>query len=313
MSTDAALVALIHEHHMLATPELVRRAGLTRHQWGFLRRTDRWVPVVPAVWRHAATPLTWEMKVRAGSIWLGRNGRLFGATGMAWLGVEGCATEAVDFLVPRSKRSLPPWMNLHTTNYWTKGDVLVHRGVPTSTATRALIDMARTASPRTMESAIDAAIRQRLTSVPTLSRRMNSLGGSGRAGIRLMRSLLLDSGGESILERRFLQLLARQCLPRPLCQVVHHPSSTRVIRVDFQFQGSALVVEVSGRRGHSSDSDRRRDARRRNELTRMGLTVVEFTTADVLEDEAYVIDTLRTHLSPTRVAPAPSRLRRTAT
>jgi very-short-patch-repair endonuclease len=69
--------------------------------------------------------------------------------------------------------------------------------------------------------------------------------------------------------------------------------------VDFLFDAELLVVEVSGRVGHASDQDRRKDARRRNELLQRGLVVLEFTTADVIDDPDYVADTIRRSLANT--------------
>ena len=66
-----------------------------------------------------------------------------------------------------------------------------------------------------------------------------------------------------------------------------------VARVDFLFEEQNLVVEVSGGRGHSTASDRAKDARRRNTLQQMGRTVLEFTYEDVMEREAYVVETLK--------------------
>ena len=100
------------------------------------------------------------------------------------------------------------------------------------------------------------------------------------------------------LERRFLRLIREAGLPRPRCQVVFRDGTRTVARVDFLFAETRVVVEVSGRVGHASDADRRDDARRRNELTlRHGCPVVEFTTADVIEDPGYVIATVRQALA----------------
>ncbi|MDP2291191.1 MAG: hypothetical protein Q8M22_08360 [Actinomycetota bacterium] len=81
----------------------------------------------------------------------------------------------------------------------------------------------------------------------------------------LLSELLLDAGGDSYLERRFLRLVRFAGFPRPHCQVVMKSHGQRVARVDFTFPGSMIVVEVSGRLGHVSDRDRQRDARRRNQ------------------------------------------------
>ncbi len=115
----------------------------------------------------------------------------------------------------------------------------------------------------------------------------------GRPGIRLLREILLDSGGESFLERRFLELVRNAHLPKPTCQVVH-VASGRVMRVDFEFQSTNVVVEVTGRLGHTSDRDRQKDARRRNALQHLGKEVIEFTTVDVLSAPDYVLSTLAT-------------------
>lgn len=135
-------------------------------------------------------------------------------------------------------------------------------------------------------------MHRRMTSLPTLRTRIDQLCGQGVPGSAFLKALLLDSGGETYLERRFLALVRQAGLPRPLCQVVHRVDGKRIARVDFQFRGTKVIVEVSGRLGHVSDRDRQRDARRRNDLQQSGYVVLEFTTTDVLDEQAYVIATL---------------------
>jgi very-short-patch-repair endonuclease len=260
-----------------------------------LTGTDVWIPIVPGIWRHEATPPSWEMRVMAGATWLGPNAALHGVSAGRWLGMEGCDTDRVGFLTPRTRRHLPSWLELHTTLQWTKGDTIIRNGVRTSNATRAIIDMAKDASPLQLEAAIDSAIRKRLTAVPRLTRRMSELSGSGRRGIRTLRALMLDSGGESDLERKFLRLMRMHGIERPDTQIVYR-SNGRTMRVDFEWPALGLVAEVSGRLGHSSRSDQQREIHRRNELQRLGKRYIEFSTADVIGDPAYVIDTVATYV-----------------
>jgi very-short-patch-repair endonuclease len=230
--------------------------------------------------------------VRAGSMSLGRNAALYGRTSARWWGLDGFDDDDVELVVPRTRRSLDPTVTLHTTTRWDPGDLLVHRGVRTTSATRTVIDLATSReSTRSIERAIDSAVRLRLMSIPRLTKRMSELA-AGRPGIQLLRELLLDSGGESILERRFLRLVRDARFPRPECQVIYSPGG-RVMRVDFEFQEVNVVVEVSGRLGHASDRDRQKDARRRNALQQMGKTVLEFTTVDVVSAPDYVSTTLQ--------------------
>jgi very-short-patch-repair endonuclease len=145
--------------------------------------------------------------------------------------------------------------------------------------------------------AIDSAIQRRRTALPRLLDRMHTMQGKGHHGCVLLRELLLDSGGESLLERRFLALMRRSRLPRPRCQATMPSAPGRRMRVDFLF--GRVVVEVSGRLGHVTETDRRRDLERRNALQGQGFTVVEFTTVHVIDAPDYVVSTLRTAFSVT--------------
>ncbi len=233
------------------------------------------------------------MSVRAGAAWLGKRGALFGATALRWLDVDVPEKNRAEFLVPRSLRSIPNWATIHTTTQWDSAEVIHHNGVRTTTATRAILDYATSGPTATdLENAIDSAIKLRRTTQVKLIHRLATLRGTGRSGVRLLSELLLDAGGESHLERRFLRLLRTAGYPRPECQIVFRNNGQRVARVDFVFPATRTIVEVSGRLGHTSDRDRQRDARRRNRLQQMGNTVLEFTTADVIEARQYVLHSL---------------------
>ncbi len=295
MKHESELIEVAHRQEMMITTADARRF-VSDQTWRRAVDQGLWCPVAPGWFRHSATPLTFEMQVRGGSAWLGARGALFGSSALKWLGIEIADPGRVAFLVPRSLRSIPNWMSVHTSQYWRSDDITRHRGIRTSVAARAILDYAtQGATARELEQVIDEAVRLRRTASKRLSRRLEELSGSGRPGCVLLRELLLDSGGESYLERRFLRLMREHGMPRPECQVVFKTGGVTVARVDFFFRAANVVVEVSGRRGHSSDSDRRRDARRRNRVQETS-SVVEFTTADVIDDPAYVLATVRRHL-----------------
>lgn len=267
--------------------------------WRRAQDAGLWIQVAPGRYRHVATPLTFEMQVRAGAAWLGHRGALFADTSLEWQGVDVPPPPSAEFLVPRGRRAIRSLV-LHTTTRWDEHDVFRHKGVRTTSAARAIIDWAtQGATARELERAIDSAIRLRRTALPRVTERLGVLSGSGRRGVVRLRELLLDSGGESYLERRFLQLVRRAGLPRPEPQVVFRANGTTVARVDFHFPGTRVIVEVSGRLGHTSDSDRRKDARRRNHLQQAGHVVLEFTTADVIETPSHVLQVLTRSLPAT--------------
>ncbi|MEQ1873369.1 MAG: DUF559 domain-containing protein [Ilumatobacteraceae bacterium] len=293
---DALLLELAAANDFLVGREQVRAAGLTSRQWVHRVGSGEWRVVLPGIWRHSATPETWELRVRAGARWLSSRGAVAGRAAARWWGLDGFeCDDSVEFVVPRGRRS-KGGPATHTSEDWLRADFLFHRGVQVTTVTRTLLDLAAFgANARELEQAIDSAIRNRWTSIPTLSRRM-AAARRGQRGIAVLRELLLDSGGESVLERRFLRLLREARIRRPQTQVAFRRNTSQAIRVDFLFAAEGIVVEVSGRVGHTSDADRLKDARRRNELMQQGLVVLEFTTAHVIGDPTYVLATIRTSL-----------------
>ena len=295
---DERLFDIGRRRHHVVDLDDVMTAGMTPRQWQRRVRARQWIPVVPGVWRHAATPETFDLRVRAGARALGREAALAGAAAAAWWELDGFerTKETVLFVVPRARR----WhssVQVRTTRDWQPSDLLWHDGVRVTNATRLIVDLAEFGeSARRIEAAIDSAIRLRHTSLPTLQRRIAAAGRRGRRGVPLLRELMLDAGGESALERRFLRLMRSAGLPRPRTQVAYARESQRAMRVDFEF-ANGLVVEVSGRLGHTSDRDRQKDGRRRNAMQAQGTPFVEFTTADVMEDPAYVIETVSSRLA----------------
>ena len=305
-TADLQLIDVANAHHQLVTRVDVTACGLSSQQWCDRLDDEVWIRVSEGVFRHRATPLTWELKVRAAAMSLGRDAALYGPTAAQWWGLDGFSGDRVELVVPRIRRSRHPNITLHTTRGWHTADLLTRDDVRTMSATRTIIDLAVSGHrPDAIEKAIDSAIRLRLTSMARLTRRMTDLA-PGRPGIRVLREILFDSGGESFLERRFLALVRRERLMRPLTQV-NYTANGRAMRVDFEFSDGNVVVEVSGRLGHTTDRERQKDAQRRNALQQLGKTVLEFTTADVMANPDYVIASLaRSGVVATRPSPRPS-------
>ena len=213
-------------------------------------------------------------------------------------GLDRSDQDAVEFSILRGDRAIPNGIRVHTTRFIDTTDRVAVGGFRTSSATRTIIDLAYSrASRRRVAAAMDSAIRLGLTHPIVLAERLQTLRGSGRWGCRLIDRLLPDAGGHSPLERTFLEIVRSIGVERPETQVVQRDAHGRhIARVDFLFPAEALVVEVNGRRGHVSDGERSKDARRRNELQALGFRVVEYTTDHLRHDRRWVANDLRQHL-----------------
>jgi very-short-patch-repair endonuclease len=207
--------------------------------------------------------------------------------------LDRAPADAVEFTVPRRARGRRMPFTVHTTADLPKLDRVTVDGFRCISATRTIIDLAHARVPGIrLEAAIDSAVRLGLTSPVVIAARLGELRGPGRWGAVALDRFLVDSGGHSMLERRFLQLVRRAGLPRPAVQVIHRRDGKTFARVDFLFDPYGVVVEVTGRLGHSAPGERARDAQRRNELQDVGRKVYEYTYDDVMRRGRHVEETL---------------------
>ena len=281
-----------------------QRIGLSRGQILHRRESKEWLMARPGVLRLAGAPVTWESEVIASALLLGDRAVASHTTASRLLGLRGTWAKAPEFTVRPGRRVDARGQTVHKTRMLGAVDLAtvprevcvepglagvgVVREFRVTSAARTIIDLAGRVTADELGNLVDDAASRGLASGDYLRRRLYALGGKGVAGTRMLAEVLLDAGGHSWLERRFLRLVREAGLPRPRTQVVFKRGTARVARVDFLFEGTTVIVEVSGRRGHSSDADRGKDARRRNHLQEQGYTVLEFLTTDVIDDPEYV-------------------------
>lgn len=283
---------------------LVRTDQVLASEQGRLRHVARrgiLVRVAKGVYRVAGAPETWHQHLQAGVWSLGPTTVVSHRAAAQLHGFDGFEGEVVEFTIDRSCRGRRPSAvpcTVHTTTDRRPRDRVSVDGFPTTSPIRTVIDLARDrASTDELERAVDSAIRMRGATLELIFDRLALIRGPGRWGLGRLYSVLTSSGGHTVLERRFIQLVQGAGIPVPTPQVVHRLDGRHVARVDFAFVDHGVVVEVSGGRGHSSPRERAKDARRRNDLQRLGQLVLEFTFEQVIHDPLMVIEVLRTTLA----------------
>jgi very-short-patch-repair endonuclease len=263
-----------------------------------LVREGRLVKAAPQVWQVEGAPPTWCQRLRIGLIALGERACVSHDAAAQLHRFDRTPSDRVEFTVPRPAKRPPAGSAVHSTRYLPPIDVVRVDGLRTTSATRTVIDLARArVSEERLAAAIDSAVRTGSSSPATLQRRLAALRGPGRWGCRRIDELLAGSGGHTMLERLFLELMREARLPRPDPQVVFRDDSgTTIARVDFLYPAWSIVVEVTGRLGHSTPSERAKDAQRRNELQDIGLRVHEYTWEDVTRRPEYVKESMTARL-----------------
>ena len=225
-----------------------------------------------------------------------------GRTAAALYGFDGFTLRPpFDVTVLRGRNVQRAHHHIHTTLELPSVDRATIDGLPAMAPARTLIDLARFVGPKQLTSAVDSALRDRLTSELHLHRRIVALRSRGRYGIPKLLAVIEGSeasrGGHSWLERRFLELCASAGLPRPSTQQVMTRTHDHLVRVDCHFPGTRVIVELLGYRWHRSRSQLTNDAARLNALVLEGLTPLQFTYDQVTCNENQVIAEVRAALA----------------
>jgi very-short-patch-repair endonuclease len=191
---------------------------------------------------------------------------------------------------------------IHSTTSLDLIDRAVVDDIACTSAARTLIDLARTESVERLTVAFDSGLRDGRFNESLVHRRIVALRSSGRFGVpRLMSAmegLEAIRGGHSWLEREYLRMLSEGGLPRPETQVVLARTGGKLVRVDFRFSGTPVVVEVLGYHYHRTKEHLQRDTQRLNALITEGLRPYQFTYSDVVERPADVLEQSRLALAP---------------
>jgi hypothetical protein len=206
-----------------------------------------------------------------------------------------------DLVVPRDRSVNRIGHVIHRSRDISRLDVTEVDGIPTMSATRTIIDLAASETRERLATAIDSALRDRLTSEDFMHKRIVELRSRGRAGLGQLVSILegneITRGGHSWLERRFLVLLSELGLPRPQTQAIVGSRNRRLIRVDCHFPGTNVVVELLGYRFHRTVMQMQNDAERMNRMILDGLYPLQCTYIDVAGESPTMIASLREALT----------------
>lgn len=226
-----------------------------------------------------------------------------GRTSAALHGFDGFSLKApFDVTIMRGRDVKRIGHRVHTTTRLDLIDRCSIDGLRSLSGARTLLDLARYEDVEQLTIAFDSGLRDGKFNESLVHRRIVAMRSSGRFGI----PKLLDAiegveairGGHSWLEREYLRIIAVAGLPLPDTQQVLTRAQDRLVRVDFRFPGTPVVVEVLGYRYHRSTDQLRRDAARMNALLAEGLRPYQFPYEQIVSQPQQVVEETRVALFP---------------
>ena len=279
--------------HGLVTAAQLQAIGVprrTRENWlrrGVLLRAARRVYVFA---HHTRTV---EQTLLAAILFAGPGAMLSHVTATWWYGLLDfpAALRVVQVSTPRQIQG-PAGIQVFSRRHL---DRRLHRGLPVTTVTQTVLDLAAVADSRLLRRALANLDYRGMLDVEAL----NALCGRGISGsahlrwaLREHQPLLARANGR--LEEDFLAWCERFQVPLPRVNVRVHG-----VLVDAYWPAARLVVELDGVANHSSLAQLRRDKRNELTLREHGLVVVRYDWALLHREPARMYRDLTSHLRRT--------------
>lgn len=269
---------------LLARRDLLDTGGTDHH--ARRRVGDRcWQRLQRGVYLTGSAPPSWWQRLRAATLAAGpRSVASHRAAACIW-GLDGFRTAPLEVLVPITCGPLPSDVIVHRTRRYEPRDVTVHNGQPVTTVERTILDLCRDRSWKTVEVALESAIRKGLTTHTKLRRFLEEGPRQGRKGVRKLRAILVEREGQraagSAAEVAFLRLVRRAGLPKPQRQHRIDLGHGAVATVDFAWPDARLAVEVDGFDAHGGRDAFYRDRARENYIRDQGWRLRRVTVDDI--------------------------------
>ena len=212
--------------------------------------------------------------------------------------LDSLRSEIVSVTVPTRKSNRFGPVVVHQVTDLSRSDVMEIRGIPTTNATRTIVDLAGVVGEKRLASVLDEAKRRGITSYDDVASRLESLARRGKPGVTRLRSVLQPRLGgfvvsDSTLETRLHTLVSAAGLPLPTSQYRPPWLKSTNGRVDIAYVAERLIVEGDSQRWHGTPETFQADRHRDNLAQLAGWRILRFTWEDITRRPSYVVDAIR--------------------
>jgi hypothetical protein len=297
---DVALHLIAEKQLGLVTRTQVLAAGGTDKSIKWYLDAHRWQQLQPGVYLTGSSPPTWLQRQLAACLAAGPGATASHRAAAAIWRLDGAEEGPIELTVVGTEHARPRRAVLHRTRRWDEIDRRLRRGVPVTSVNRTLVDYGAHVPKILVERAVEDAFRRHLTTEGVLRRRLGALGGPGRRGAGVLRTVLdrrpEGTPARSGFEVMLLDVTREYGLPMPYRHHVVRVNGIPIAEIDLSYVRQLVALEANGARWHSTVRARKRDEERIAMLRALGWNVEEFTWDEVVNHPALVAQRIATAL-----------------
>ncbi len=215
----------------------------------------------------------------------------------AWWGFAPAYPGEVEVIVASSRSDSRQGLRVHRTRSLPDPDRRVHRGLPITSPTRTLLDLALDGYPALERAVAEAQVAKLITAGQLAAAIAAHRAQPGTAQLRTLAGDDLRGFTRSEAERRLRTLCRNAHLPGPQANIHLHGWE-----VDLLWPAQRLVVETDGFAAHGHRAAFERDRRKQAELVAHGYRVIRLTWRQLCEEPLAVVAILAGALSARSLA-----------
>ena len=280
--TDARIAALAAEQHGVVSRGQLLDAWIPSTTIEDRVRRGQLVPLHRGVYAVGHAHLRPNGYRLAAVLAIGPGAVLSHRDAAALYGIRDGGGTRIDVSTPAERRSTRR-IRVHGRRRLDPQDVTTLDGIPVTTVSRTLVDLAVIVAADALHKALSEAERQRILDVKGIEQALGRLRGRRTQSATRIRAALSDLAAtgttvtRSWLEDRFLSLLEAHDLPRPATNAY-----VAGYEFDAVWRAQRVAVELDGWDGHKTRHAFQHDRTKGNAAQAAGYALLRFTHADVV-------------------------------
>jgi very-short-patch-repair endonuclease len=283
---DRRILAAARAQRQLLTTAQLRATGFSAGAIQYRCESGRLFRVHPGVYSLSPPPFATEQLLLGAALACG-SGSVVSDDAAGWLlGLLASVPELIDVTNEKGKGRDRAGIRVHRRTL-ERCDITWCRRIPTTTATRTVVDLAATRGPAEIERILLLASSRRLINDRRLTQLLDAR--QGRPGAPALRAVLGSAVPRvrSPVEVTYLRICRDAGIEEPL---INRPVAVagRTFEVDFQWPRLRMIVEVDGYAFHGGRSRANADRDRDQLLAVGGWDVHRFTRDQIVRDPAEV-------------------------
>jgi very-short-patch-repair endonuclease len=292
MNPEHDVQGLARRQQGLVTRQQALAVGMTDHEIKNRAHRGWWQLVYPGVYLLGVSPPIWEQRLRAATLAAGPTAvASHRAAAILWQ-LDGFAGHPIEITIPHRREATLDSVRTYRSRTLGPAEVTAHRGIPVTVVERTLLDLGRHHDERTIEVALESALRKGLTTNVAVTEYLGRT--AGRVpGRRVLERVLRERGparhAGSPAEAALLQALRAAGVPTPERQYRIDLGRGQVATVDIAWPPQRVVLEVDGYDFHGGRQAHAADLERQNALTAAGWMVLRYSGSTVARDPGGIV------------------------